>query len=101
VLTIGNVNPSGRGMNGRVFDSSGLAPNLTTNKCEGLKIRVVLTLDREEARQKRRRMKESGEPMITLTAQDLHGVEYDQRIRKLTPLDDSFFNRIQSSGTCY
>lgn len=36
--------------------------------------RAVLTPDREEKRQNGRRMKEAGEPMFTLTAQDRHGV---------------------------
>ena len=35
---IGNVNPSGKGMNGNVFSEDGLAPTLTTNKGEGNKI---------------------------------------------------------------
>ena len=39
-IHIGNVNPSGRGINGAVHDSSGISPTLTTNKGEGLKIRV-------------------------------------------------------------
>lgn len=37
-------------------------------------VRAVLTPDREEKRQNGRRMKEDGEPMFTLTAQDRHGV---------------------------
>jgi DNA (cytosine-5)-methyltransferase 1 len=37
--TIGNTNPSGRGMNGNVYDAeAGLSPTLTTNKGEGAKI---------------------------------------------------------------
>lgn len=40
VITIGNVNPSGNGMNGNVFDSQGLSPTLTTNKGEGYKVMV-------------------------------------------------------------
>lgn len=40
VLKIGNVNPSGNGMNGEVFQSDGLAPTLTTNKGEGQKIAI-------------------------------------------------------------
>jgi DNA (cytosine-5)-methyltransferase 1 len=40
VLKIGNVNPSGNGMNGEVFQSEGLAPTLTTNKGEGQKIAI-------------------------------------------------------------
>lgn len=38
VISIGNVNPSGNGMNGNVFADNGLAPTLTTNKGEGNKI---------------------------------------------------------------
>lgn len=37
---IGNINPSGRGMNGNVFGENGLAPTLTTNKGEGPKIAI-------------------------------------------------------------
>ncbi|WP_138753581.1 DNA (cytosine-5-)-methyltransferase [Paenibacillus sinopodophylli] len=40
VQIAGNVNPSGRGMNGQVVAASGLAPTLTTNKGEGNKILV-------------------------------------------------------------
>lgn len=35
---IGNINPSGKGINGNVFGENGLAPTLTTNKGEGPKI---------------------------------------------------------------
>lgn len=40
IVTLGNVNPSGKGMNGQIFDSIGLAPTLTTNKGEGNKILI-------------------------------------------------------------
>ena len=39
-IKIGNVNPSGNGMNGEVYRADGLAPTLTTNKGEGQKIAV-------------------------------------------------------------
>lgn len=42
---IGNVNPSGNGINGNVFSSDGLAPILTTNKGEGLKICTDLSIN--------------------------------------------------------
>lgn len=86
---VGNVNPSGKGMNGQVYDSKGISPTLTTNKGEGLKIAVrpVLTPDREKTRQQGRRMKNDGEPMFTITAQDKHGIYDGYRIRKLTPLE--------------
>jgi DNA (cytosine-5)-methyltransferase 1 len=38
IIKIGNVNPSGNGMNGNVFDENGVSPTLTTNKGEGIKI---------------------------------------------------------------
>lgn len=35
-----NVNPSGNGINGNVYDSNALAPTLTTNKGEGPKVAI-------------------------------------------------------------
>lgn len=40
VVTVGNTNPSGHGMNGNVISEEGLSSTLTTNKGEGLKILV-------------------------------------------------------------
>ena len=40
VVKIGNVNPSGNGMNGEVYQADGLGPTLTTNKGEGIKIAI-------------------------------------------------------------
>lgn len=37
-INVGNVNPSGRGMNGSVYDAAGISPTLTTNKGEGSKV---------------------------------------------------------------
>ena len=63
---------------GRVYDTNGIAPCLSTMQGGGLEpkilARAVLTPDREEKRQNGRRMKEPGEEMFTLTAQDRHGV---------------------------
>ena len=39
-INVGNVNPSGHGMNGTVYDADGVSPTLTTNKGEGVKIRI-------------------------------------------------------------
>lgn len=47
----------------------------------------VLTPNRLEKRQNGRRMKEDGEPMFTLTAQDRHGIYDGVRIRTLTPVE--------------
>lgn len=37
-INVGNVNPSGKGINGSVYSTEGLVPTLTTNKGEGPKI---------------------------------------------------------------
>lgn len=39
LIKIGNTHPSGKGMNGIIYDSEGNAPTLTTNKGEGVKIK--------------------------------------------------------------
>jgi DNA (cytosine-5)-methyltransferase 1 len=112
VLVKGNVNPSGIGMNGNVFDIDGLSPTITTNKGEGPKVIghfptpnginntlrtggkgsltakhnyehiAVLTPDRVEKRQNGRRFKEDGEQIFTLTAQDRHGVAIKEATKK-------------------
>jgi DNA (cytosine-5)-methyltransferase 1 len=38
IRRVGNVNPSGVGMNGNVYSADGVSPTLTTNKGEGVKI---------------------------------------------------------------
>ena len=40
IKSVGNTNPSGRGMNGEVYDSEKIAPTVTTNKGEGSKVLV-------------------------------------------------------------
>jgi DNA (cytosine-5)-methyltransferase 1 len=83
VSSIGNINKSGRGMNGEVYQADGLAPTLTTNKGEGQKIAIpVLTPDQSDKRQNGRRFKTDGEPMFTLTAQDRHGVLIKEATKK-------------------
>lgn len=42
---VGNVNPSGRGMNGSVYDARGLEHPVTTNKGEESKVFIDQTLD--------------------------------------------------------
>jgi DNA (cytosine-5)-methyltransferase 1 len=67
-----------------------LPRHVKKNQATLVKVREVLTPDREDKRQNGRRMKEPGEPMFTLTAQDRHGVavlryvrtEYGKQIRK-------------------
>ena len=100
IESIGNVNPSGNGMNGEVYQADGLAPTLTTNtnKGEGQKIAIpVLTPDRAEKRQNGRRFKTDGEPMFTLTAQDRHGVVVENEIKKYGTIQPNF----NQSGVVY
>ena len=98
VKQIGNVMPTATRDNpnqGRVYNPTGLAPCL--NKMEGggrepliTEPCACLTPDRLEKRQNGRRFKEPGEPMFTLTKQDIHEVailrlvrnEYGKEIRK-------------------
>ena len=83
VDNIGNINPSGKGMNGNVFDENGLAPTLTTNKGEGNKIAIrqatkkgyieceiggVADLSYPESKTRRCRVQDGGNICPTLTA---------------------------------
>lgn len=96
ILVAGNVNPSGRGMNGQVYQAEeGVSPTLSTNKGEGVKIAYcpIINPSKVEVRQDGRRLKNDGEEMFTLTASDRHGlVIYEKKpqvsdyvVRKLTP----------------
>ena len=96
--SIGNVNPSGKGMNGEVYSSQGLAPTLTTNKGEGQKVAIpVLTPDRVNKRQNGRRFKTDGEPMFTLTGQDRHGIVVKNEIKLFGVIQPNF----NQSGVVY
>jgi DNA (cytosine-5)-methyltransferase 1 len=105
---IGNTHPSGKGMNGNVYDSKGISPTLTTNKGEGIKVlvRPCLTPNRAEKRQNGRRFKDVDEPMFTLTKQDIHGVLMKGRIRRLTPkecwrlqgIEDTITDKVIAAG---
>ena len=102
IVQLGNVNPSGKGMNGNVFDENGLAPTLTTNKGEGNKITIrqatkkgyiecelggVADLSYPESKTRRGRVQENGQicPTITATETGVCRIESPIRIRKLTP----------------
>ena len=71
----------------RVYDTSGISTTLTDGGGMGAKtglyqVKAVLTPDRKEKRQNGRRMKEDGEPMFTLNAQDQHGVLVKKATKK-------------------
>ncbi len=40
ILRVGNIDPSGNGLNGNVYSENGLSPSLTTNKGEGVKVAI-------------------------------------------------------------
>ena len=99
IVQLGNVNPSGKGMNGNVFDENGLAPTL---KGEGNKIAIrqatkkgyiecelggVADLSYPESKTRRGRVQENGQicPTITATETGVCRIESPIRIRKLTP----------------
>ncbi|MFW6145532.1 MAG: DNA cytosine methyltransferase, partial [bacterium] len=48
-------------------------------------VKACLTPERINKRQNGRRFKNEGEPMFTLTGQDIHGIKDNTKIRKLTP----------------
>ena len=83
VLKIGNINPSGRGMNGSVYSESGLSPTLTTNKGEGNKVAIkqatkqgyiecevggVADLSYPDSKTRRGRVQDNGNTCPTITA---------------------------------
>lgn len=49
IKIVGNTNPSGNGMNGNVFDDTGISPTLSTNKGEGIKIKSATSRGYETA----------------------------------------------------
>jgi DNA (cytosine-5)-methyltransferase 1 len=49
IICIGNTHPSGKGMNGNVFDENGISPTLSTNKGEGIKVKSATSKGYEEA----------------------------------------------------
>ena len=77
IYLVGQVNNEGS-QAGKVYDTKGIFPTIcagTHGYANGnIEVRPCLTPDRIEKRQNGRRFKEPGEPMFTLTKQDIHGV---------------------------
>ena len=108
IVVLGNTSKTGyRGHD--IHDINGLSPTVAARDYKGPKqIAVpVLTPDRINKRQNGRRFKDDGEPMVTLTAQDRHGIITDDiRIRKLVPIEtwrlqgftDEQFYKAKESG---
>ena len=84
----GNLNYYNFDASNRVYSPEGLSPTLSTMQGSNRHpkiIQPILTPNRLKKRQNGRRMKEPGEPMFTLTAQDKHGIYDGKRVRRLTP----------------
>ena len=120
ILCEGNINPSGKGMNGNVFNSSGISPTLTTNKGEGQKIILPCICASRGRNPNNPSSRVAGEPTeqrlefntkgtsntITTVQKDNYVVESSFRIRKLTPREcfrlmgmrDDDIDKIQQAG---
>lgn len=99
VLKIGNINPSGNGMNGSVYSEEGLSPTLTTNKGEGNKVAIkqatkqgyiecevggVADLSYPDSKTRRERVQDNGNtcPTITATETGICKIEPKERFFK-------------------
>ena len=103
VILVGNVNPSGRGQNGSVIDSEGLARTITQEKGEGQKILVKeatkkgyseahegdsINLEQPNSKTRRGRVGVGvGVAQTITTSPQQATVLPELRIRKLTPLE--------------
>ena len=120
ILCEGNINPSGKGMNGNVFNVRGISPTLTTNKGEGQKI-ILPCIAASRGRyidspssgetgnitEQRLEFNTKGTSnTITTVQKDNYVVETTYRIRKLTPREcfrlmgmrDDDIDKIQQAG---
>lgn len=127
IVQVGNINPSGRGMNGNVFSADGLAPTITTNKGEGNKVLIpqatkqgyiecevggVADLSYPNSKTRRGRVQDGGKisPTITATETGVCRIEKKERFFKqaLETFEnsdvyygdtvDAYNNRINQSG---
>ncbi|EAD1288447.1 TPA_asm: DNA (cytosine-5-)-methyltransferase, partial [Listeria monocytogenes] len=82
VVPVGNVNPSGQGMNGKVYSDEGISPTLTTNKGEGQKVAII-----HKARGYNKGGKHDIAPTLSSSSWQENNLlqEGNFRIRKLTP----------------
>ena len=104
---VGNYSEKNHG-GANIHDPNGVSPTLTaTNYKHPVTIREdkkaipTLTPERVNKRQNGRRMKEDGEPMFTLTAQDRHGIFDGYRFRRLTPLETERLQAFPDNWTKY
>lgn len=114
IFVIGNVNPSKKGLGGRIIDANGISPTLTTNKGVGMNILVREatkkgyavaehgdSINLEYINSNARRGRVGKNRVNTLTTSCNHGVLLNGRVRRLTPKEcfrlqgwpDEYFER--------
>lgn len=72
----------------RIYNPNGISPCLTTMQGGNhIPIIPIASANRTKTRSNGRRFKTDGEPMFTLTTQDIHGIFDGTSIRKITPLE--------------
>ena len=117
IFIVGNINPSGKGANGNVFDTEGVSPTLTTNKGEGIKILIKEATKKGYAiaehgdsinlaymNNDNRRARVGKQRINTITTSCSHGVLLNGSIRRITPREafrlqgwpDDYFDRAAS-----
>lgn len=85
IMKVGNVNPSGNGANGNVFDVKGLSPTITTNKGEGVK---TICFNSEKGINPDVMISRNDGVSYALTKTHAnHAVLTNQRIRRLMPIE--------------
>ncbi len=116
VLKIGNINPSGNGMNGSVYSEDGLSPTLTTNKGEGNKVAIkqatkqgyiecevggVADLSYPDSKTRRGRVQdnENVSPTITATETGICRIESKERFFKQADFGN-FYDYISAIFEC-
>lgn len=84
IKCVGNTNPSGNGMNGNIYDEDGIAPTLSTNKGEGIKIAAMRGRETDNGIKQQLEVNDSGTSNSITTVQKDNLVVSD-RVRRLTP----------------
>jgi DNA (cytosine-5)-methyltransferase 1 len=100
-MIIANINPSGNGINGNIHDCEDIAPTMTTNKGEGIKVIVAMRgrnpdnpSDRTVGIPTEQRLEPNSQGIcntVTSVQKDNMvmetGINSRYRIRKLTPME--------------
>ena len=96
INVLGNTQPSGTGMNGKIYDVKGICPTISTNKGEGIKIKSATLKGFENVNEgdsfnfslpnsKTRRGRVGKKVAQTIQAQNFQATLNKNIIRRLTP----------------